>query len=337
MTQLNTPLHREERVPWKPAPGLRNRHVQSILASLKLRRPLARRRAREALAVAQDWILDAGDGRRLHGVFSPQKREDAPLAVLLHGWEGCADSLYILSLTAELYRRGWQIFRLHLRDHGPSHHLNPELFHANRLDEVVMALADLQQRTGAANWAMVGFSLGGNFTLRTALAAPEAGLKMGHAVAVSPVLEPIHTLEALETGLPLYRAYFRKKWLRSIRRKAEVHPGAVDVDAFVRSRSLSAMTEHFVREHTPYPDPESYFAGYAVTGNALEKLRIPTTLIFAEDDPVIPARDLQRLRGNPNLHILRTAHGGHCGFIQDYRLTAWVDGVIAGKLEPLRS
>ncbi|RMF19635.1 MAG: alpha/beta fold hydrolase [Gammaproteobacteria bacterium] len=320
-------------VDWKPAPGLRNRHVQSLLASVKLRRPLARRRARAALEVAEDWILDAGDGRKLHGVYSPQKDPGAPLAVLVHGWEGCADSLYMLSLSGYLYARGWQLFRLHLRDHGPSHHLNPELFHANRLDEVVEALKDLQARVEVPHWDMVGFSLGGNFTLRTALAAPEAGLKLRRAIAVSPVLEPIHTLYALEEGLALYRAYFRKKWLRSVRKKAACHPGSVDVEAFVRRHTLTAMTEHFVAEHTPYDDAETYFADYAVTGDRLARLKVPTTLLMAEDDPVIPAQDLVRVHANPCLKVVRTRYGGHCGFIEDYRLNAWVDRFVAETLK----
>ena len=35
--------------------------------------------------------------------------------------------------------QGFDVFRLNLRDHGTSHHLNPELFHSNRISEVVGA------------------------------------------------------------------------------------------------------------------------------------------------------------------------------------------------------
>ena len=57
------------------------------------------------------------------------------LAVLLHGWEGSAASLYILSLAQRLFDHGYEVLRLNLRDHGDTYHLNRELFHSCRLPE----------------------------------------------------------------------------------------------------------------------------------------------------------------------------------------------------------
>ena len=66
--------------------------------------------------------------------------------VLLHGWEGSAESLYVLSLAQLLYQQGFEIVRLNLRDHGETHHLNRELFHSCRLPEVVGAVRTLQRQ-----------------------------------------------------------------------------------------------------------------------------------------------------------------------------------------------
>ena len=66
--------------------------------------------------------------------------------VLLHGWEGSADSLYVLSLAQLLFEQRFEVVRLNLRDHGDTHHLNRELFHSCRLPEVVGAVRALQQR-----------------------------------------------------------------------------------------------------------------------------------------------------------------------------------------------
>ena len=54
------------------------------------------------------------------------------LVVMLHGWEGSADSTYILSVAPKLIAAGYSVFRLNFRDHGDSHHLNRELFHSCR-------------------------------------------------------------------------------------------------------------------------------------------------------------------------------------------------------------
>ena len=71
-------------------------------------------------------------------------RASARTAVLVHGWEGNAESLYILSLAQQLFDLGFDVVRLNLRDHGDTHHLNRELFHSCRLPEVVGAVQRMQ-------------------------------------------------------------------------------------------------------------------------------------------------------------------------------------------------
>ena len=109
------------------------------------------------------------DGIRLQGLYSAQPGESRGLAVLLHGWEGSVNSNYVLANGARLYGEGFDVFRLNFRDHGDTHHLNHEIFHSCRLDEVVNALADLQRSLKARRWFLAGYSLGGNFSMRVGL------------------------------------------------------------------------------------------------------------------------------------------------------------------------
>ena len=215
-----------ESAAFRPPPLLRGRHVQSVAASMPLRRPLVRRRARHLLSSASDVILDCGRGVRLHGYYSPAPGPGPSrgVAILIHGWEGSSDSLYLMSTGAYLQGRGYDVFRLNLRDHGPSHHLNPELFHSNRIHEVVGAVRRIQELFPGSPLYLAGFSLGANFALRVALRAPSRGIRLRQVVAVCPVLEPAHTLAALENGWTVYRSYFLAKWRRSLRKKAEAFP-----------------------------------------------------------------------------------------------------------------
>ena len=100
---------------------------------------------------SRERIVDCGDGVRLLAlVATPGRRRAAArptrLAVLLHGWEGSANSLYLLSLGQQLFDAGYDVARLNLRDHGDSHHLNSELFHSCRIAEVVGAVRELQRQ-----------------------------------------------------------------------------------------------------------------------------------------------------------------------------------------------
>ncbi len=302
---------------FRPPAWLRNAHLQSILPSLPPLKQLAIRRARAVLAGAEEWLLDCGEGARLQAWHTPApaaKAAGGRLALLLHGWEGSADSAYVLSLAAELLRRGYAIVRLNLRDHGDTHHLNPELFHSCRLPEVVGAVQAIAARARPRRLYFAGFSLGGNFLLRVA-ASGQAPAALAGVVAISPVLEPARTLDAMESGLPVYERYFVRKWLKSLRLKERHWPERYDIDATVRDRTLRAMTAALVDRHTEYPTLQEYLSGYAITGARLARLAAPARLLTAADDPIIPADDLARLAASAQLEVVRTRYGGHCGFI----------------------
>ena len=317
------------RDPFRPSALLAGGHVQSVLASLPLRRPMVERRARRLIAASSDLLLDGGDGVRLHARHTPALAGDArALALLIHGWEGSSDSLYMLSLGAHLAEAGYEVLRLNLRDHGPSHHLNPGLFHSNRIREVVGAVADVQRRFPRLPLLLGGYSLGGNFAIRVSVRAREAGLDIRRTVAVCPVLDPAHTLDALENGWFGYRRYFIAKWRRSLLVKAACFPDLYDFSELARFTSLTAMTEHFVRHYSGFPDMTSYLDGYAITGDKLAGLEVPTHILFAEDDPVIPVADLDRLARTPSLTVTRTARGGHCGFMENLRMESWANRQI---------
>ncbi len=320
---------------FRPARGLGNAHLQSFLASTGPRRALTARRAHALRAAAREELLDCGEGIRLHGVYSPHPRAERGLAILIHGWHGTADSAYLLSAATYLFGRGFSVFRLHLRDHGPSHHLNRELFNSARLPEVVAAVRRITALHPHGRTFLGGFSLGGNFALRVALAAPAAGIALDRVVAVCPVLDPARTMEALERS-PVYHEYFRRKWRHALLQKLLHFPDHGYGEELRQLRSLGAMNQFFVPRYTGFADTPSYLDAYAITGERLAGLTVPSHIVTSRDDPVIPAADLARLARPPALTIELTERGGHCGFIMDWRLHSWIDGRLDQLFHPGR-
>jgi len=167
-------------------------------------------------AATREYIVDGGDGVRLFGLHSTiPGRAPKALVLLLHGWEGSADSGYMRHTAAHLLERGFDVFRLNFRDHGDTHHLNEGIFHSCRLAEVVHAAKWIADRFPSPAFLAAGYSLGGNFALRLALRAPAAGVPLQRVAAVCPVLDPGRTMQQMEDGLPLYLYYFERKWRRS--------------------------------------------------------------------------------------------------------------------------
>lgn len=306
--------------------GLRNPHTQSILNSSAFRKSAVRPRARILLEHEESMIMDAGDGVRLRGQLSRQPGGGRGLVVLLHGWEGSANSNYLLDTGANLFDAGFDIFRLNFRDHGGTHELNPGLFHSCRLDEVIGALGDMQRRLGVSGWKIAGYSLGGNFALRVARHGPAAGLEISQAYAVCPVIDPHSVLNAMEQGPTLYEKYYVQKWSKSVRAKQEAYPeryGAIE--EWFSLPGLRARTAYFATRYASFDSLEDYLQGYSIGGERLRQLEVPSVLLTSRDDPVCPVGDLALLSKNDRLQLHVTRHGGHCGYLKNWKLESWAD------------
>ncbi|HEY6642095.1 YheT family hydrolase [Povalibacter sp.] len=321
---------------FNPPAWLANPHLQSILPSLRIRRPLVMRRARQLLACSQEQIVDCGDGVRLLGHYSSQvsagREPGRDLAILLHGWEGNADSMYVLSLGSHLFARGCDVFRLNFRDHGPTHHLNKEIFHSCRLDEVVGAVRAIQQQHIGQRLTLAGFSLGGNFALRIAARAPAAAIQLERAIGVCPVLRPHSTMDIFESAPFIYQQYFVNKWKSSLRIKQSLFPDLYDFGPIFTQRSIRTMTEVMVERYSEFASLDAYLNGYSIVDHVLAPLEIPSHILFALDDPIIPAADLKLLDRNPQLHVNAIPRGGHCGFMDRFSGESWADRQIASLM-----
>ena len=300
-----------------------------MLASIGLRRGPIVRRAAPLLAAQRELLLDCGEGVRLQCFRSRRTRHGEPV-VVLHGWEGSADSLYVLSLGQQLFERGFDVLRLNLRDHGETHHLNRGLFHSCRLPEVLGALRALQRLTSRP-LRLVGFSLGGNFLLRAGAEARTAGLDLARVVAVSPVLDPHDTLRALESGFRAYSLYFVRKWWRSLKKKQAAWPQDYDFRDLHGIRDLRRLTAELIRRYTPFAGLDEYLDGYSLIGQRLQTLEVPSALITSLDDPIIPPAGLSRLARVPCLDVVVTCRGGHCGFLERLVGPTWAERRIVAE------
>lgn len=318
-----------------PGPVLGNPHVQSLLTSGPMRRKRVQHRAAGYLQRSQSRVLEAADGTRLLG-FANQTGQSLsgprPLAILLHGWEGSSESNYLLSTAVALDEAGFDTFRLNFRDHGESHHLNQGLFHSCLLDEVLDAVAQVAESHHDGPVFLAGFSLGGNFTLRVARHAPDRGIRLHRAFAVSPVIRPRHVLDALETGPLIYHYYFVRKWRRSLKIKQALYPDVYRLDDWFRLNKLREQTDWLVRNETDFASLDDYLEGYSVAGDYLTGLRVPTTIVTAADDPIIPVSDFDLIPAMPSLTLEVLDRGGHCGFIENWRMESWIEKRLIGEL-----
>jgi uncharacterized protein len=317
----NRPSVNKEHLLFQPHFLVRHGIVQTLLSLVRSRQFMP------ACAGEQAILLDAGVDQtgvdperavRLLAFYTPHCTEGPRrgLVMVIHGWEGSSHAHYNLLISSTLLEAGYDVVRLNLRDHGPTQHLNKGLFYSTLIEEVQTAAEKVAQLAADDPFFMVGASLGGSFVLRL---ANRWNLQhypnLRHAIAVNPAINPSKSCRLLDQQLH-FRHYFRRRWLASLRRKEEHFPDLYDFSELARIPTVIEMTDWLVRHFNTFDSAEDYFASYAVLGNALQDLSVPTTIITAENDPIIPAEDFRQLTPHPLLDVQIHPSGGHVGFAE---------------------
>jgi uncharacterized protein len=304
--------------------------VQTVLASAGLRawgrNPM--------IDAARETILTTAEGVGLLGFMSRQPQpHNKGLVILLHGWEGSSESTYIRTTGRFLFNRGFDVFRLNLRDHGPSHHLNTGIFYAILLDEVFDAVRQISDAENGRPVFLCGFSLGGNFVLRIARRCATHPIdNLNQVVSISPVLDPDKATDRIDNSRLILK-YFLKKWRRSLTIKQHLYPQDYDFSTILDVDNIREMTERLLARYSNYSGAKAYFKGYTLINKDLRGITIPTTIITAKDDPIIPVEDFYDLHTSRATRLIVQPYGGHNGFLEGWRLNGWYERMMVEAFE----
>jgi hypothetical protein len=311
-----------------PRSFLKNRHIQSIMASTRLLIPPHR----TLLDHSKELIISTSEGSKLLAHISRHPASRG-LIIILHGWEGSSSSAYVLAAASYFYEKGFSIDRLNLRDHGESHHLNEGLFHGALLEETFSAVGTLAGHEEQRPVYLLGFSMGANFSLRIAIKHSRTPIRnLKHVFAVSPPLDPYKTTLAIDQGPGLYRKYFLKKWKRSLRQKQRLFPHKYNFTKMLNARTCLDLTADIMIYFPEFTSYRDYFKLYTLTDKSFQNLNIPVDIFISADDPVIPPDDYELLHENSFLKIFREQYGGHCGFIDLFPHRRWYNEIISNVL-----
>lgn len=312
--------------PFNPPALLAGADAQTLYPRLGPNRLKVEWYKRQLRKTAQEIIIPTTGNARLHGYLN-QTQKDAPLIIMIHGWLGSSESIYLLSTAQQLIKQGYSVFRLHLRDHGPTTHLNKTLFNAARIDEVFEAIRYLKANIDHQGLGLIGYSLGGNFALRIAANNQQEQLNIDSCIASCPVLDPLTASECFSKNA-MYHDYFVKAWKDIFAEKQKMFRDFIDPAVF-EMNTYDEITDYFVAEHTPYDSVANYYQQYTIDASLLNEISIPTVAFIADNDPILPTPDFIRQFKNTDYF---TAHlnnsGGHCGFQDSWLSSSWIDQQI---------
>jgi predicted alpha/beta-fold hydrolase len=241
----------------------------------------------------------------------------APLLFLLHGLEGSAKSGYITLMAQGALARGWSVAALEFRSCGKRTNQKLRGYHSGEWTDPAFVLERLRAMFKPSKVFATGFSLGGSVVLNLLVEGPR-GL-VDAAAAISVPFDLLACVKSVDSGSgwnAIYRYNFVPTMKQKALAKAARFPGQLDVDAIRNATTIQEIDRCFTAPAFGFDDDVQYYRECSTAGK-LARVPVPTLLISAEDDPLAPAAHIPaEAAGNDRLAILRTAQGGHVGFVE---------------------
>jgi predicted alpha/beta-fold hydrolase len=306
--------------PFRPHRLLRGGHAQTLAAAFRVTRLRLLREEHGGLYESRLVEVER-DARVLLKCRWQQRRREAPTLLVLHGLEGSSESLYVVGTSQKAYRAGFNVVRMNMRNCGGTEHLTPTLYHSGMTGDISRVLSEeLAGRERLPRVYVAGFSMSGNMVLKLAGDyGRDSPAALAGVVSVSPSVDLDASADANERRANvLYRFSFMRSLRRRVRTKHRQHPEVYDARDLRRVRTIRQFDERYTAPHGGYKCAADYYERASSIG-VIPRIEVPTLIIHAADDPIIPAEPLlgPATAANPNVLLVVTRGGGHVGFISE--------------------
>jgi predicted alpha/beta-fold hydrolase len=264
------------------------------------------------------WVsLPDGDALAIHDDCPPEWSPSGdPVALLLHGLAGCHRSAYLVKTAALLNRQGVRTFRIDLRGCGAGAGRALRPYNAGCSEDLLAVVESVCEWCPDSPITLLGFSLGGNITLKLLGEAPD---RVPAAVVRAAAINPPIDLAACIAGLTrwpqrLYDRYFVKRLLLRVRELQRLRTDFVPPEFSRLPRRLVEFDDQFTAPRSGFRDADEYYR-HCSSEQFLPAIRVPTLLLTSEDDPLVTVEPFRRVSLPTCVQLHIAAGGGHLGYL----------------------
>lgn len=294
-------------------PLMANMHLQTLFPAL-LRPAPALEVRRQRLELPDGDFVDLG--------WCGAAQSGAPLAVLVHGLTGGFDSKYLRGTAQRLIAAGWRTVMLQLRGAGPEPNRLRKSYHQGDTADLRYLLQMLREKEPNIFLAVVGWSLGGNITLKAIGEEGDSALVDCAAAASVPFrLRPC--VDVLSQG---FARNYQNKMLRDLkvqmwRKHAKVPaPAEISLERAAAAQDFLEWDNAYTAPLNGFADAEDYYTR-SECAPFLSVIRRPTLIVHSIDDPFMDPTITPRAEAlAPQVTMELTQRGGHVGFVASGRL-----------------
>jgi len=280
-----------------------NGHLQTIYPAL-FRKPIPLPFKKERIITPDDDFID----------LDWLKNNNHKLVIISHGLEGNSRRPYMLGMANTFFYKGYDVLCWNFR--GCSDEMNKRSIFYNSgatydLDTVLKhAAGDYKEIF------LIGFSLGGNLTLKYLGEDRERDPRIKKAVAISVPLHLESSCEKISSG---QNAIYSQRFLKSLKvkivKKAVLYPEEIKVQELRKLKSLLDFDNIYTGPLHGYKDAHDYYEQCSSI-YYLDGIKIPSLILNAQNDPFLSAKCFPVQLGNKleNVFMEFPKQGGHVGF-----------------------
>lgn len=363
--------------PFRPWLGLARPHLQTIVGPYLPSRRIAPRQSFRLPLPDGDTLTVHENVPNSKASISERSSGRPTILVSVHGLAGCHRSPYIQRLAWWATQSGWFSYRMDLRGAGDSGLDTRYLYHAGRSDDVLTVLRFVRQRHPNGRIFLCGFSLGASITLhllanQLAVAADDQDwslpfAKRGYApmgvagdivdsdqsrspaaasadlidgaIAVCPPLDLALSARHIQRGINrLYDQVFARALWRALQERPRARQELGSRLPLRRPATLWDFDQQVTAPLGGFPSAEVYYRRYS-THDQVQRIAIPTLVLIAQDDPLIPFETAEQVRWSTSTKVVVTPRGGHLGFIgrsnglARFQPTRWLEKAIVDSIQ----
>ena len=317
-----------------PKRGMASCHVQTFGAYFL--------RGKQAEYAATARLVNLFDGDRLvvHDDQPESWITGDRIVVMFHGLCGCHGSPYMVRAAHKLNRAGIRTIRVDMRGFGDSTFISQNHLHGGCSQDLLSVIRFVNHLSPLSSISLVGYSIGGNIVLRTlGKWQEEVGPLVDSAVVVCPPIDLIECSQNLRNrGNRVYERYF----IRRMREQAQIRrrqvKGLVDSGVYPLPDRLIHFDDQYTAPAWGYSGAMEYYRD-ASSATWLGNIQVPTVLVVAKDDPVVPFSMFSKFELSSKIELVATDKGGHLGFLAGRTVDPdrhWIDWRICQAIDQVQ-
>lgn len=241
----------------------------------------------------------------------------------IHGLEGSSKSSYIQSLTQEANKQNYDVIAMNLRGCSGEPNLLLPSYHSGKTSDLLEVIQHVENKKQYEELHLVGFSLGGNLTLKLLGENPKVLPSiLKSAVAISVPCDLKGSADVLNIG---FNKLYQYEILKSLKAKAleklKQFPNSdIDKNKIINAKNFTTYDEYLTAKINGFDSANDYYTKSS-SKQFIKGIRTPSLIINALDDSFLSdsCYPYKEVTENKNTQLLTPKYGGHVGFYTGFK------------------